>query len=300
MLVGSRAAAPYLRNVIMTEVVPFSLVTSVTIAFAAGLRPLAVGLVSGLAAVWSVAVMPDITLKLGSDVLGFFLWYVVGLYIATLLRRMAYETAQAVAEQTETQRQLDRALNRERLRQSLHDGALGTLDMLADDLSLPGEVRQKARLGALRARNTLVAADGRAFRMRAELNQLAEMFTGPALFLQPRFYVHGDPPAEVAEIVLATASEALSNARKHAGEAPEVYFFVDCSEDRLEMSVRDDGVGFDPETVPRGGGLSHSFSAIEQQGGSCQVDSAPGQGTTVSLRWERRTGHAAQDGRLHR
>jgi hypothetical protein len=300
MIVGSRAAAPHLRNVVMTEVVPFSLVTSVTIAFAAGLRPLAAGLVFGLAAVWSAAVAPDFTLKLGSDVLGFLLWYVVGLYIATLLRRMAYETAQAVAEQTEIQRQLDRALNRERLRRGLHDGALGTLDMLAQDPSLPPPVRHKARLGALRARNTLRAADGHDFRIEAELNQLTEMFTGHGLLLHPRFYVHGDPPAAVVEIAVAAASEALNNARKHAGEAPEVSLFVVCDRDRLEMSIRDNGVGFDRETVHWGGGLSSSFPAIKQQGGICEVASTPGEGTTVTLRWVRRASHASEDGRLHR
>jgi signal transduction histidine kinase len=300
MVVGSRAAAPHLRNVVMTEVVPFSLVTSVTIAFAIGLRPLAAGLTSGLAAVWAAAVAPDITLKLGSDVLGFFLWYVVGLYIATLLRKMAYETAQAVAKKTETQRELDRALNRERLRRGLHDGALGTLDMLALDTSLAADVRLTARLGALRARNALVAEDGRDFRMRAQLSELAEVFARRGLLVHPRLYVRGEPPAEIAEIALAAVGEALTNARKHAGEAPEVHVFVDCDEDRLELSVRDNGTGFDPETVHRGGGLSHSFPAIEQLGGRCEIDATQGEGTTVALSWERRTGNASANGRLHR
>ena len=42
----------------MTEVVPFSLVASVTVAFTTGLRPLGAALVLALAAAWSAAVAP--------------------------------------------------------------------------------------------------------------------------------------------------------------------------------------------------------------------------------------------------
>jgi len=253
-----------------------------------GLRPLAVGLVSGLAAVWSAAVAPDFTIKLGSDLLGFYLWYVVGLYVATLLRRMACDTALATAARDEAQRQLDHVRNREAVRRSLHDNALGPLDTLARSQRVPPDLRLIAQLGALQARNALRAMDGERFQMDAELGKLMELFTRQRLLIEPTFYVNGDPPAPVVEVAIATASEALNNAHKHAGATARVIFFVECGPDRLEMSIGDDGVGFDPAAVRRRGGLRNSFSAIKAYGGSCEVDSMPGEGTTVMLNWPKK------------
>jgi signal transduction histidine kinase len=53
------------------------------------------------------------------------------------------------------------------------------------------------------------------------------------------------------------------------------------------FSVTDDGPGFDPATGSRetgGSGLQNMRDRLAALGGSCQVDSSPGRGTTVAGR----------------
>ncbi|MDO4231297.1 MAG: type IV pili methyl-accepting chemotaxis transducer N-terminal domain-containing protein [Lautropia sp.] len=85
--------------------------------------------------------------------------------------------------------------------------------------------------------------------------------------------------------VLFILQEALSNIRKHAN-ASLVVVRIDNDRD-FEMSIRDDGKGYDPEAVA-GAGESHVGISIMQERaarlrGRLQLVSAPGQGTEVSL-----------------
>jgi len=49
----------------------------------------------------------------------------------------------------------------------------------------------------------------------------------------------------------------------------------------LRFSIRDDGAGFDPETVPRGAGLQNMADRLDALGGNVEVESSPGAGTTL-------------------
>ncbi len=299
MTIGSRAAAPELRNVIMTEVVPFSLVSSLILGFAIGLRARAIAAVLLMWTSWFGTLLPDITLKLGSDLLGFVLWYVVGLFVSTLLRTMAGQIAQAVAERrraeserhaaeqaaAEQKRQLDLARDRERTRRGLHDGVLWILDGLARDERLPAEARRSARRGALKARNMLRVANDQESDLHDRLTELIDTFVELGLLVQPSLYIHADPPGPVIEPVVAAAGEALANALKHGGPDNEVVFFAEAEPDRLEVSVLDHGVGFDQQSTPRGGGMTKTFQAVTAVGGRCEVTSAPGEGTQVTITW---------------
>jgi two-component system, NarL family, sensor histidine kinase NreB len=67
---------------------------------------------------------------------------------------------------------------------------------------------------------------------------------------------------------------------------------IETEDDRLELRVRDDGAGFDPMTVGLNGsdgpgaglGLSGMSERARLAGGDLDVRSAPGGGTTVTLR----------------
>jgi signal transduction histidine kinase len=50
------------------------------------------------------------------------------------------------------------------------------------------------------------------------------------------------------------------------------------------FSVTDDGPGFDPAAVPTASGLRNMSDRLAALGGSCQVDSSPGRGTTIAGR----------------
>jgi signal transduction histidine kinase len=52
---------------------------------------------------------------------------------------------------------------------------------------------------------------------------------------------------------------------------------------RLRLTVQDDGVGFDPDRVPRRIGLANVGARVERTGGAWQVQSIPGAGTLITL-----------------
>jgi signal transduction histidine kinase len=83
--------------------------------------------------------------------------------------------------------------------------------------------------------------------------------------------------------------EAVSNAARHAG-AGQVWIQLERGGGELRLEVRDDGQGLrapaDPgaERAPRGGrGLPNLKSRAEQMGGTLEVISSPGGGTTLRL-----------------
>jgi signal transduction histidine kinase len=92
------------------------------------------------------------------------------------------------------------------------------------------------------------------------------------------------PTAEVA--LLRIGQEALSNAARH-GKPEHVDVELRAHAQELVLSVRDDGVGFDPAaSAPREDcfGLDGMAERARNAGGSLTVVSAPGQGTTVTTR----------------
>jgi two-component system sensor histidine kinase UhpB len=105
----------------------------------------------------------------------------------------------------------------------------------------------------------------------------------------------GDPdtlPEDVQTAVYRILQEALANVGRHAG-ASAVAVDIEVGETLLELRIRDDGAGFDPSTIARrangdgpgaGLGLSGMAERARLAGGELDVRSAPGGGTTVTLR----------------
>jgi signal transduction histidine kinase/ligand-binding sensor domain-containing protein len=97
--------------------------------------------------------------------------------------------------------------------------------------------------------------------------------------------------------VLLVGLEALHNAVRHAS-AREVVLTLEPADGQWALSVRDDGVGFDPlmsGKAKHGYGLSGMRRRAEEIGGRLSVDSAPGAGTTVTLRFDLRRVRRARD-----
>jgi signal transduction histidine kinase len=84
-------------------------------------------------------------------------------------------------------------------------------------------------------------------------------------------------------VLLRAAQEALANIRKHAAaRSASVRLEYDAEAVRLE--VRDDGVGFEPGTSKDGHfGLRGMRERVTQAGGRLTVDSAPGEGTGLTV-----------------
>ncbi|GAA1661776.1 sensor histidine kinase [Kribbella alba] len=83
-------------------------------------------------------------------------------------------------------------------------------------------------------------------------------------------------------VLLRAAQESLANVRKHAG-ATSVLIRLGMSADGVEIEIRDDGTGFEPEAPAGGFGLAAMRGRVEESGGTVQVESAPGRGTRVQV-----------------
>jgi signal transduction histidine kinase len=87
-------------------------------------------------------------------------------------------------------------------------------------------------------------------------------------------------PRHLADELVATVKEALSNALRHSqGNSIEVR--VGCGATQAVMTVEDDGVGFDPSGPGKGLGLSNMANRVAAIGGSFRVDTTDGKGTVV-------------------
>jgi signal transduction histidine kinase len=86
---------------------------------------------------------------------------------------------------------------------------------------------------------------------------------------------------EVEATVYFACMEALQNVAKHAHEASGVMISVSQNE-RLRFEVRDDGEGFDARRAEYGAGLTNLRDRLDAVGGTLDVRSVPGRGTTIS------------------
>jgi signal transduction histidine kinase len=88
-------------------------------------------------------------------------------------------------------------------------------------------------------------------------------------------------PADIRHNLYRAAKEALNNAIKHARPA-EVVITIEPRANNLLFIIRDDGNGFDPQLqLERGNGLENMRQRLAEIGGSCEIQSAPGSGTTI-------------------
>jgi signal transduction histidine kinase len=79
--------------------------------------------------------------------------------------------------------------------------------------------------------------------------------------------------------------ESLNNIAKHA-LASDVSVIIEHKDNHLMILVEDDGRGFDPESREQSStlGLLGMSERIALVGGSLQIESSPGSGTTVRAR----------------
>ena len=96
----------------------------------------------------------------------------------------------------------------------------------------------------------------------------------------PRPDEEGRLPAELEEAAYRLIQEALTNAVKHSG-ARTAWVRVRARDEEVEVSVRDDGRGFEPAAVERGFGLVGMRERAALVGGEVRVSSTPGACTAV-------------------
>jgi two-component system sensor histidine kinase UhpB len=82
---------------------------------------------------------------------------------------------------------------------------------------------------------------------------------------------------------MRVVGEALNNVRKHAA-ARRVLVRMEQRANSIALSVRDDGVGFDPGQTSDGFGRQSMHERAQSIGARLSIASTPGRGTTVRLR----------------
>jgi len=98
-------------------------------------------------------------------------------------------------------------------------------------------------------------------------------------------YENGRAPtrhtAELEAAIYRIVQEALTNATKHGG-AKRAVVEIDEDDRSVRVVVRDDGSGFEPGSRTDGFGLLGMRERVELLDGRLDVESAPGEGTTVT------------------
>ncbi|ASR04572.1 MULTISPECIES: sensor histidine kinase [Gordonia] len=97
-------------------------------------------------------------------------------------------------------------------------------------------------------------------------------------------------PAQVVEDMVDCVAEATRNCVRHAGPGSCCEVTAEFGDGFAKVTVVDDGVGFDPDVAdPRRFGIAVGIRArmAGLPGGGAEVESAPGQGTVVTVEWRR-------------
>ena len=97
---------------------------------------------------------------------------------------------------------------------------------------------------------------------------------------------HGDEQVLIWDEQSATqlyriAQEAVHNAVKHAG-ATTVEVSLELADERVRLSVRDDGCGFAAGIEPGGNGLRIMRHRAHVAHGRLKIESSPGNGTRIT------------------
>ncbi|MFO7623895.1 MAG: histidine kinase [Anaerolineales bacterium] len=237
-------------------------------------------------------------INLNSAVPGFF-----GSVQAERLQAFADQAALAIQNARLYQRASELAAleERQRLARDLHDAisqTLWTATLIADVLpanwardpedGMQNLTRlQRLTRGALAEMRTLLLELRPSALEKASLadllHQLAEaVMSHKKIDIQVNASDEGTLAAEVKAGLYRLAQEALNNAAKHS-RATQAWVDLTWEQDYLQLSIRDDGRGFDPEQVAEGFGFSIMHERAAAIGAHLKIDSKVNAGTQVLI-----------------
>jgi two-component system nitrate/nitrite sensor histidine kinase NarX len=206
-----------------------------------------------------------------------------------------YEEMQAAAADRE----------RNHLAQELHDSVSQTLlsaNLIAESLptlweQAPEQGRHALRQLHFMMRSALAEMRSLMLELRPAmlgqkplgeiLRQLSNGFAGRSQ-IAVQLKVSGDTilPAICQIAFYRVAQGALNNILQHA-HASQVIIELNCLPKYVELRIADDGVGFDPAAVASDRmGLTIMRERAEKIGATFQVESKPGQGTQITVRYD--------------
>lgn len=212
-------------------------------------------------------------------------------------------SASATAEKLETMIQAQEA-ERQRLSQQMHDGPAQALSnfILQTEIAMRlfdmDQDKARDELANLKAAATKTFQQVRNFISELRPMMLDDLGLVPTLKRYVENFkeqVDMDVHLDVAEseqrlspylevMIFRAVQELLGNAANHS-QASMVKIVLDISEQRIRVSVEDNGRGFDAASIAEreGMGLKLIKDRVEMLGGHMDVDSAPGQGTRIAF-----------------
>jgi signal transduction histidine kinase len=211
----------------------------------------------------------------------------------TMAGSLEHSREELAASRTRVVAAADQA--RRRIERDLHDGTQQrlvslVLDLRAAQAAVPPELPElRAQLARVADGLTGTLEDLRELSRGIHPAVLSEGGLAPALKALARrsavpVELEVEVPARLAEPVEVAAyyvvSEALVNTAKHA-HASVIHVRVQAGDDRLQLSVRDDGVG---GAMPgRGSGLVGLTDRVQALGGIITIHSPAGQSTRLQI-----------------
>lgn len=183
------------------------------------------------------------------------------------------------------------ALDRDRRRREreylalLHDTASSTFLAVAS-----GAAADPAAVAGYAARDlAILTGDDRAADTPVDLEAgLRAILAGRELPVDAAWEPVPLIPASAALAVVRAAEEALRNAERHSG-AGSVAVRLAAAPGGVTVTITDTGTGFDPAHVSpaRRGVRGSVVERMRAAGGTAEITSGAGAGTTVTLRWSR-------------
>ncbi|MCX4745753.1 hypothetical protein OG455_09495 [Kitasatospora sp. NBC_01287] len=211
---------------------------------------------------------------------------VLSWYLRRQGRLLDHANERALAAEAERARYAER-LDHHR---ALHDTVLATLTAIArggvDANAAPVRercAREAAYLRRLVQRGTEEPRSARL--LGAALEEAVGSAESLGLRVTTQYHHLPALPADAAAALADAVTEALNNVHRHAGTG-HAYLTAGGQAQGVLVTVVDRGSGFDPTCVVPGLGLRGSVHArLREVGGRAAVDSAPGEGVRVELRW---------------
>jgi signal transduction histidine kinase len=230
-------------------------------------------------------------------------------YRVAMLERRHDEQRRRIEEAENNLRRLSRRLvqaqeiERKALSRELHDEVGQMLTALGIELGNMQSLKNnpdafRSRIEDAKRLNTDAMRVLRDLAMGLRPSMLDDLGLGPALEWQGReFSRHTGVPANVTiegmidglpeghrTCIYRIVQEALTNCAKHA-RAKSVLVSVNGLEENVELTVRDDGIGFDPKAPAHSGlGLMGIAERVQELNGVLEMVSQPGKGTTLKVR----------------
>ncbi|MRG48901.1 hypothetical protein GFS24_27570 [Chitinophaga sp. SYP-B3965] len=232
------------------------------------------------------------------------IFLLVVIIFALLYYRSQKKLAARKLQEIEQQKQLDVAKamldgeesERRRLARDLHDGLGGMLAGVKMNLSGTANTTQDEKLFQIihqldnsvselrRIARNMMPESLLNFGLETALKDMCELNFAPGLAIRfQSLGVQPDLPEKTQIIIYRIAQELLANAIKHSG-ANEIMLQCSQNENIFYLAIEDNGKGFDPKAAGgKGLGWDNIRNRIEFLKGKIEVDSVPGEGTTINI-----------------